>query len=383
MLDHLGELGVDRVTDVLLTHHHRDQLGGLRRAVGRGHPHLGAAGRRRADRGRDRSLAARVRSTTTTTCGEDRFSLLESVPVTGTVAEYRTTRYGGIDVFTLPTPGHTPGSVTYLVEADGRKLAFTGDLVYGDGKVWSLAATQWSYSGVEGQAATIVSCATLAALEPGRPAARRTASRSRTRPARSRASRARLGELVDLRLGEPSGPRGPAREAVRGRSRRTCCATARRFASSYAAALGERRRALHRLRLRPMAADTSAPAAARRARCDTASTLEAVVVDALPRRPRRRAQPAARRRGDARSGRRSTSRPCSRTRSASTCRASGSSRSASTARCRSGRRSLARVRADASIRCPGHTLYACGDRVRGRRPPRPRDRRPVLRRRDV
>ena len=33
VLDHLEELGVERVTDVLLTHHHRDQLGGLARAA--------------------------------------------------------------------------------------------------------------------------------------------------------------------------------------------------------------------------------------------------------------------------------------------------------------------------------------------------------------
>ena len=32
VLDHLAELGVERVTDVLLTHHHRDQLQGRDRA---------------------------------------------------------------------------------------------------------------------------------------------------------------------------------------------------------------------------------------------------------------------------------------------------------------------------------------------------------------
>src|SRR3982751_3564088 len=36
VLDHLAAVGVDRVTDVLLTHHHRDSLGGLRRAVDAG-----------------------------------------------------------------------------------------------------------------------------------------------------------------------------------------------------------------------------------------------------------------------------------------------------------------------------------------------------------
>ena len=136
---------------------------------------------------------------------EDRFSLLESVPVTGTVAEYRTTRVGGIDVYTLPTPGHTLGSVTYLVEVDGRKLAFAGDLVYGDGKVWSLAATQWSYSGVEGQESTIVSCAMLARARPDVAAARRTASRSRSRRPRSRDARAARRARRSCGCGQASG----------------------------------------------------------------------------------------------------------------------------------------------------------------------------------
>src|SRR5918912_3658091 len=36
VLDNLAELGIDRITDVLLTHHHRDQLQGLQRAVDAG-----------------------------------------------------------------------------------------------------------------------------------------------------------------------------------------------------------------------------------------------------------------------------------------------------------------------------------------------------------
>ena len=97
---------------------------------------------------------------------QDRFSLLESVPVTGVVAEYRTQEIGGHAFFTLPTPGHTAGSVSYLVEVAGKRLAFCGDLLYGEGKLWSLAATQWSYSGVEGLTATHVSCAVLAERDP-------------------------------------------------------------------------------------------------------------------------------------------------------------------------------------------------------------------------
>jgi glyoxylase-like metal-dependent hydrolase (beta-lactamase superfamily II) len=89
---------------------------------------------------------------------EDRFSLLEPVPVADVVPEYRTRVYGGVPVQVVPTPGHTTGSVSYVVERGGRRLGFTGDLVYAPGKVWSLAATQWSYTENEGPAMTVLSC---------------------------------------------------------------------------------------------------------------------------------------------------------------------------------------------------------------------------------
>jgi glyoxylase-like metal-dependent hydrolase (beta-lactamase superfamily II) len=160
VLDH-----VDGVTDILLTHHHRDQLGGLRRAADAGiriwapPSEVGLiAGMderwRRRQLGNDYDLR------------EDRFSLVESVRVSGAVAEYRDQNYGGFDAYTLPTPGHTLGSVSYIVEIDGRRIAFTGDLVYGHGQVWSLAATQWTYSGVEGWGATIISAHELAKRRP-------------------------------------------------------------------------------------------------------------------------------------------------------------------------------------------------------------------------
>ena len=115
---------------------------------------------------RAEELWARRRAETDYGLREHRFSLLESVPVAGTVSEYRRRDYGGIELYVLPTPGHTVGSVTYVADVDGRTVAFTGDLLYGPGKVWSLAATQWTYSGVEGQAATILSCGLLARRSP-------------------------------------------------------------------------------------------------------------------------------------------------------------------------------------------------------------------------
>lgn len=202
VLDHLDELDVDRVTDILVTHHHRDQVQGLARAVEAGIRVWVPALERHLVEGVDERWRTRQLDNDYD-LREDRFSLLDGVPVTGTIDDYRTRRFGDHDVYALPTPGHTLGSVTYLVEAGGRRLAFCGDLVYGDGKLWSLAATQWSYSGVTGQAATILSCAILAEREPdvllpshGEPIDDPQAALSLTAD--------RLQELLDLRLPEPS-----------------------------------------------------------------------------------------------------------------------------------------------------------------------------------
>src|SRR5689334_12238101 len=138
VLEELDAKGV-RVTDVLVTHHHRDQVQGLQRAVDAGIRIWVPPVERPLIDGIDRHWQARPIDNDYDLL-QDRFSLLESVSVTGTVPEYRTHRYGGFDVYTLPTPGHTVGSVTYVVEVEGRRVAFTGDLLYGEGKVWSLAA---------------------------------------------------------------------------------------------------------------------------------------------------------------------------------------------------------------------------------------------------
>jgi glyoxylase-like metal-dependent hydrolase (beta-lactamase superfamily II) len=197
VLDELGELGIDRVTDVLLTHHHRDQLQGLAGAGATGlqvwappfdAPLITDMDRHWQERPLDIDYDLR----------EDRFSTLESLRIAGMVPEYRTARFGAFEVTTLPTPGHTLGSVTYLVDLGGKRLAFVGDLLFGDGKLWSLAATQWSYSGAEGQEATIVSLHELGRREPhlllpshGEPIEDVEAAIAGVR--------SRLGELVALR----------------------------------------------------------------------------------------------------------------------------------------------------------------------------------------
>ena len=36
----------------------------------------------------------------------------------------------------IPTPGHRPGAVSYLVAAGGRRCLFAGDTIYHDGRQW-------------------------------------------------------------------------------------------------------------------------------------------------------------------------------------------------------------------------------------------------------
>lgn len=161
VLDHLAEFGADRVEAVLMTHHHRDQGQGLAAAVAAGIPIWVPPAERDLFDAVDEHWQRRTVANNYN-LRQDRFSLLEPVPVRGVVPEYRTRRYGGFDVTTVPTPGHTVGSVSYLVEVAGRRLAFAGDLIYGPGRVWSLAAMQWTYTGLEGAAATLLSLRELA-----------------------------------------------------------------------------------------------------------------------------------------------------------------------------------------------------------------------------
>lgn len=155
VLDELADIGV-RVTDVFVTHHHRDQVQGLRRAAD--------AGIRIWVPEVEQDLVARVsehwqaRSVANSYNNrQDRFSLLEDVPITATLRDYTSVDGAGQRFQVIPTPGHTVGSITLVADIDGQRMAFTGDLITAPGRVWSLAATQWSYNGAEGVTASIAS----------------------------------------------------------------------------------------------------------------------------------------------------------------------------------------------------------------------------------
>lgn len=68
--------------------------------------------------------------------------LRESMAVTRTVQGGETIAWGDVSIRVLDTPGYTRGAVTYLLPLGSKTIAFTGDLIYGDGRLLDLYSLQ-------------------------------------------------------------------------------------------------------------------------------------------------------------------------------------------------------------------------------------------------
>lgn len=165
ILEHLPALGVEQVDWILHTHHHRDQCQGDFKAVARripiavpAHEHHLFADAENFWRNRRIFHLYYVRNNFNT--------LSRSVPVARKLEDYTSFRWGELDLFVFPTPGHTPGSISLIATIDGRRVAFTGDLIYAPGKIWTLYDTQVNYGGAEGIDLGIYSLARLAEQSP-------------------------------------------------------------------------------------------------------------------------------------------------------------------------------------------------------------------------
>jgi glyoxylase-like metal-dependent hydrolase (beta-lactamase superfamily II) len=64
------------------------------------------------------------------------------VRVERTVSDGDALDAGGVRIRVIATPGYTPGAVSYLLETGGKRIACTGDLIYGDGKLFDLYSLQ-------------------------------------------------------------------------------------------------------------------------------------------------------------------------------------------------------------------------------------------------
>lgn len=66
----------------------------------------------------------------------------DPIDVDDTYTEGAQIQWGPTSMKVLETPGHTDGSVTYLIDIDDERFAFSGDLIYDKGKLWELYSLQ-------------------------------------------------------------------------------------------------------------------------------------------------------------------------------------------------------------------------------------------------
>jgi glyoxylase-like metal-dependent hydrolase (beta-lactamase superfamily II) len=156
VLNLLGNIGVSKVEAVLHTHHHRDQCQGDARAVAERIPILVPEHERHLFEDAETYWRTRrvfhqyyVRN--------DFFTVTQNIPVAGVLRDYDTYRWGPYELAIHPTPGHTLGSVSLTGMVDGKKVAFSGDLIHSPGKVVNLYELQYQYGSTDG-----VDCAVFA-----------------------------------------------------------------------------------------------------------------------------------------------------------------------------------------------------------------------------
>jgi glyoxylase-like metal-dependent hydrolase (beta-lactamase superfamily II) len=165
VLEVKADLGISKIERILHTHFHRDQAQGDGLAVKQGIPVFVPAHERHLFEDAENFWRNRqiyhlyaVRN--------DFFALTRNVPVGGILHDYESFRWGPYEFFVLPSPGHTAGSVSLVTTIDGKKVAFTGDVICAPGKVQNLYDLQYFYGGMEGFDLLESSLGSLAEAKP-------------------------------------------------------------------------------------------------------------------------------------------------------------------------------------------------------------------------
>ncbi len=165
ILEHLASLEVRSVDWILHTHHHRDQAQGDEKAV-EGRIPIAVPEHERDYFTDAENFWRNRRVFELYYVRNDFFSLTRNVPVAALLRDYETFHWGEFEIVVQPAPGHTPGSIALMAQIDGRKVAFTGDLMHSPGKVQTLYDLQYYYGEHEGADLSAYSLSELIKLAP-------------------------------------------------------------------------------------------------------------------------------------------------------------------------------------------------------------------------
>lgn len=144
--DALQQLGITQVEQLLFTHYHRDQSCGAAEIADGAATGVPAAERdlfaNPAEYWNDDRQLDRVYQS----FRPDHLTPTEPLAVARTLADGDRVEFGPASIRVLSTPGHTDGSISFLVEADGRRTVFSGDCLAGPGQLWDLWSLQRGFA---------------------------------------------------------------------------------------------------------------------------------------------------------------------------------------------------------------------------------------------
>ncbi len=138
----LADLGIKSVERIIFTHHHRDQACGAHcLAAGGAKIGVPAAERDYFDKVQDYWNGSKSRWHLYN-FRPHRLMLAEPLEVDETYTDGQVLEWGTAKITAIATPGHTDGSLSYVVEVDGRRVIFSGDVIHDAGRVWDIHSLQ-------------------------------------------------------------------------------------------------------------------------------------------------------------------------------------------------------------------------------------------------
>lgn len=143
----LQESGIRWVDGIVFTHHHRDIAEGTLHLLGDG----GWTGAPEAERTLFEDVGSYwqdPRNRWHVYHFRPHSVLLQPVPIHRTFVDGDSFHWSPARITALHTPGHTDGSMTYLLDVDGQRVAFCGDLIYNEGQVLELYSLQKGFGGL-------------------------------------------------------------------------------------------------------------------------------------------------------------------------------------------------------------------------------------------
>lgn len=168
VLNHLSDIGVKEIEWVLFTHHHREQSQGYQ-LLSSWNPKIAVP---RAEKMFFEQPASFRKSSPS---NGDAYSVhgasyirppIQSIPVDREFSRMDTFTWRGHEFWCMETAGNSPGSMSYVLRANGVWVAFSGDVMLDGAKMHNFFDSEWDYGFGAGIRALHNSAAMLRDFQP-------------------------------------------------------------------------------------------------------------------------------------------------------------------------------------------------------------------------